>query len=73
MGALAKLGNRCAHQCIIPTGGVERNKFAQTGWGAVDGSRIRRECPITLGRIKGQGRRGKALTTDYVLIYRNTP
>jgi type I restriction enzyme R subunit len=42
------------------------------GWGVVDGSRIRREYPITLGRIEGQGRRGKALTADYVLIYRNT-
>ncbi len=42
------------------------------GWGVVEGSRIRREYPITLGRIEGQGRRGKALTADYVLIYRNT-
>src|SRR5208282_3409014 len=42
------------------------------GWGAVEGSRIRREYPITLGRIEGQGRRGKALTADYVLIFRNT-
>ena len=42
------------------------------GWGVVDGSRIRREYPITLGRIEGQGRRGKALSADYVLIYRNT-
>src|SRR6202158_715241 len=42
------------------------------GWGVVEGSRIRREYPITLGRIEGQGRRGKALSADYVLIYRNT-
>ena len=42
------------------------------GWGVVEGSRIRREYPITLGRLEGQGRRGKALTADYVLIYRNT-
>lgn len=42
------------------------------GWGVVEGSRIRREYPITLGRIEGHGRRGKALTADYVLIYRNT-
>jgi len=42
------------------------------GWGAVEGSRIRREYPITLGRLEGLGRRGKALTADYVLIYRNT-
>ncbi|MEZ0225734.1 MAG: EcoAI/FtnUII family type I restriction enzme subunit R [Alphaproteobacteria bacterium] len=43
------------------------------GWGVVAGSRIRREYPITLGRLEGgQGRRGKALTADYVLEYRNT-
>ena len=42
------------------------------GWGVVEGSRIRREFPITLGRIEGNGRRGKALTADYVLEYRNT-
>jgi type I restriction enzyme R subunit len=42
------------------------------GWGVVDGSRIRREYPITLGRIEGLGKRGKALTADYVLEYRNT-
>ena len=42
------------------------------GWGVVEGSRIRREYPITLGRIEGHGRRGKPLTADYVLEYRNT-
>ncbi len=42
------------------------------GWGVVDGSRIRREYPITLGRIESHGKRGKALTADYVLEYRNT-
>ena len=42
------------------------------GWGVVEGSRIRREYPITLGRIEGYGKRGKALTADYVLEYRNT-
>lgn len=42
------------------------------GWGKVAGSRIRREYPITLGRLEGQGRRAKALTADYLLIYRNT-
>jgi type I restriction enzyme R subunit len=41
------------------------------GWGVVDGSRIAREHPITPGRIEGQGRRGKGLTADYVLMYRN--
>lgn len=42
------------------------------GWGVVEGSRIRREYPITLGRLEGNGRRGKPLTADYVLEYRNT-
>ncbi len=42
------------------------------GWGVVEGSRIRREFPITLGRLEGFGRRSRALTADYVLIYRNT-
>ena len=44
----------------------------EAGWGVVDGSRIRREYNITLGRLEGQGRRAKPLTADYVLIYRNT-
>lgn len=42
------------------------------GWGVAEGSRIRREYPITLGRLEGQGRRAKPLTADYLLIYRNT-
>ena len=41
------------------------------GWGVVEGSRIRREFPITPGRIEGHGRRSKPLTADYVLEYRN--
>ncbi len=42
------------------------------GWGVVMGNRIRREYPITTGRLKGNGKKGKALTADYVLEYRNT-
>ncbi len=41
------------------------------GWGVVEGSRIRREYAITLGRIEGHGKRGKALTADYILEYRS--
>ena len=41
------------------------------GWGIVEGSRILREYPITLGRIEGHGRRAKPLIADYVLVYRN--
>src|SRR6202030_665075 len=44
--------------------------LAAAGWGVAEGSRIRREYPITLGRIEGHGKRGKALTADYVLVYR---
>jgi type I restriction enzyme R subunit len=46
--------------------------LAAAGWSVVEGSRIRHEYPITLGRLEGYGRRGKALSADYVLIYRNT-
>ena len=45
--------------------------LAAAGWGVAEGSRIRREYPITLGRIEGQGRRSKPLIADYVLIHRN--
>lgn len=43
----------------------------EAGWGVVEGSKILREHPITLGRIEGHGKRGKPLTADYVLVYRN--
>jgi type I restriction enzyme R subunit len=46
--------------------------LAAAGWGVVEGSRVRREYPITLGRLEGGGRRGKPLSADYVLIHRNT-
>jgi type I restriction enzyme, R subunit len=46
--------------------------LAAAGWGVVEGSRIRREYPITLGRLDGTGKRAKALTADYLLYYRNT-
>ncbi|MEI7929497.1 MAG: hypothetical protein WCH40_13185, partial [Verrucomicrobiales bacterium] len=46
--------------------------LATAGWGVVEGSRIRREYPIAPGRLEGYGRRGKSLTADYVLEYRNT-
>jgi type I site-specific restriction endonuclease len=53
-------------ECIDPA-------LKDAGWGAVEGSRILREYPITLGRLEGFGRRGKALTADYVLVYRKRP
>ena len=41
-----------------------------SGWGGVEGSRIRREviCP---GRIQAGGNRGKSLSCDYVLFYKD--
>ncbi len=42
------------------------------GWGVIEGSKVLREYPITLGRIEGHGRRSKPLVADYVLVYRNT-
>ena len=41
------------------------------GWGVVEGSRIRREYEITMGRLEGFGRRAKKLKCDYVLEYKN--
>ena len=46
--------------------------LAASGWGVHDHSRIRREYIISPGRIEGAGKRGKSLTADYVLEYRNT-
>lgn len=42
------------------------------GWGVADGSLIRREFPITQGRLLGAGKRSQPLSADYVLVYRNT-
>ena len=41
------------------------------GWGVVEGSRVHREYPITLGRLQGHGVRSRADIADYVLVYRN--
>ncbi len=44
----------------------------EAGWGKVIGSRIRREFPITKGRLQGYaGKRGSTLSADYVLVYKN--
>ncbi|MBK6944516.1 MAG: DEAD/DEAH box helicase family protein [Flavobacteriales bacterium] len=41
------------------------------GWGVVAGSRVRREYPITLGRLQGAaGKRNKADVADYILEYK---
>ena len=43
----------------------------KAGWGTQEGSRIREEFPIAVGRLMGQGRRGQVLQADYVLEYKN--
>ena len=45
--------------------------LAAAGWGSVPGSRVKREDPITAGRIRSGGKRGKRLSADYVLYYRD--
>ncbi len=47
-------------------------KLKASGWGAVDGSRVREEYVIAPGRITGVGQKPKALIADYLLVYRNT-
>ena len=41
------------------------------GWGVVDGTKVSREFPITNPQTAGRAQRGKQLTADYVLNYRN--
>jgi len=43
----------------------------EAGWGVVEGSRIRKQFPISRGRLIGQGRRDRPLKADYVLQYKN--
>ena len=44
-------------------------KLRESGWGLVDGSKVLREHPITVGRIQTGGGRAKPLIADYVLVY----
>lgn len=41
------------------------------GWGVIEGSRIRKQFPISKGRLIGNGQRSAPLKADYVLQYRN--
>ena len=45
-------------------------KLLKAGWGVVENSRIRREFPISKGRLLGNGRRAQPLIADYVLSFR---
>ena len=44
-------------------------KLKESGWGVVENSRVRRNFPITLGRIQGSGKRAQPLFADFVLEY----
>lgn len=46
-------------------------KLKASGWGEIDGSKIRREFRITEGRIQIGGVRAKPEIADYVLEYKN--
>ncbi|MFA6039350.1 MAG: DEAD/DEAH box helicase family protein [Candidatus Peribacteraceae bacterium] len=46
-------------------------KLRESGWGEVDGSRIRREFHINDGRIQVGGTRGKRDIADYILVFNN--
>jgi type I restriction enzyme, R subunit len=43
----------------------------EAGWSVVEGSRIRKQFPISQGMLLGQGRRSRPLKADYVLQYKN--
>ena len=43
----------------------------EAGWGVVEGSRVRKQFPITQGRLIGQGRKSQPLKADYLLEYKN--
>jgi len=45
-------------------------KLKESGWGAIDGTKILREHKITAGKIQAGGNRSKPLIADYVLVYR---
>src|SRR5690606_11233039 len=43
----------------------------EAGWGVVEGSKVRKQFPISQGRLLGQGRKAAPLKADYVLAYNN--
>ena len=43
----------------------------RAGWGVVEGSRITREYPVSIGKLDGAGRRGTSKKADFVLIHKN--
>ncbi len=45
-------------------------KLKACGWGTVEGTKVFRNYPITVGKIQTGGIRGKLLRADYVLSYK---
>ena len=43
----------------------------EAGWGVVEGSKVRKQFPISQGRLLGQGRKTAPLKADYVLEFNN--
>lgn len=43
----------------------------EAGWGVIEGSRVRKQFPISQGRLIGHGQRSQPLKADYVLQYKN--
>ena len=43
----------------------------EAGWGVLEGSRVRKQFPITQGRLLGHGRKSQPLKADYLLEYKN--
>lgn len=43
----------------------------KAGWGEVEGSRVRKEHPISQGRLIGNRKRSQPIRADYVLEYKN--
>jgi len=46
-------------------------KLRESGWGDVEGSKVRREFIISPGKIQIGGTRGKREIADYLLVYNN--
>src|SRR3989344_9640551 len=44
-------------------------KLRESGWGVIENARIRRNFPITLGRIQGSGKRAQPLFADFILEF----
>jgi type I restriction enzyme R subunit len=45
-------------------------KLKESGWGVIEGSKINRNFPITLGRIQTGNIRASPIRADYILSYK---